>query len=64
MQLSLEPPYLIIKSGVGETEFYRLASEDSDWEHLDGRFVMHFPASERHEDFFSFLLTLFRSYLG
>jgi hypothetical protein len=35
MRLSLEPPYLIVKPGVSEEEFYRLADEDSDWEYLD-----------------------------
>lgn len=63
MQLGLEPPYLIVKPGVSEEEFYRLADEDSDWEYLDGRLIMHSPASERHEDLFRFLLTLFSAYL-
>jgi Uma2 family endonuclease len=59
----LEPPYLIVKPGMTEDDFYRLADEDSDWEFLDGRIVMHSPASSRHEDLFSFLLTLLRGYL-
>ena len=63
MQISLEPPYLIVKPGVSEEEFYRLADEDSDWEYLDGRIVMHSPASNRHENIFCFLLTLLRVYL-
>jgi len=58
MEISLEPPFLIIKPGISEEEFYRLAGEDDDWEYLDGRIVMHSPASERHEDLFRFLLTL------
>lgn len=61
--LKLEPPYLVIRPGVTEEEFYRLAGEDSDWEYLDGRLVMHSPASRDHEDLFSFLMTLFRGYL-
>ena len=48
----LEPPFCIIKPGMSEEEFYRLAGEDSDWEYLDGRIVMHSPASDRHEDLF------------
>lgn len=64
MAMTLEPPYLIIKPGVDEEEFYRLADEDSNWEYLDGRIVMHSPASDRHEELFGFLLTLFTSYLG
>ena len=64
MQISLEPPYLIIKPGITEDEFYRLAGEDSDWEYLDGRVVMHSPASDRHEDIFRFFLTLLSAFLG
>ena len=63
MQISLEPPYLVVKPGLSEEEFYRLADEDSDWEYLDGRIVMHSPASDRHENIFCFLLTLLRAYL-
>jgi Uma2 family endonuclease len=63
MQITLDPPYLIVKPGLDEEEFYRLADEDSDWEYLEGRIVMHSPASNRHEDLFSFLLTLLRGYL-
>jgi Uma2 family endonuclease len=63
MERVLEPPYLIVKPFVSEEEFYRDADEDSDWEYLDGRIVMHSPASDRHEDLFSFLVTLLRAYL-
>jgi Uma2 family endonuclease len=63
VRLSLEPPYLIVKPGVSEEEFYRLADEDTDWEYLDGRIVMHSPASERHENIFCFQLTLLRAFL-
>lgn len=62
MLLDLEPPYLLIKPGVREDEFYALAGEDSDWEYLDGRLVMS-PASDRHEDLFRFLLTLLSVFL-
>jgi Uma2 family endonuclease len=63
MEIALEPPCLIVKPGVSEEEFYRLAGEDSDWEYLDGRIVMHSPATNRHEDLFRFLLTLFSAFL-
>ena len=62
MQVELEPPFVIVRPGVSEDEFYRLAGEDSEWEYLDGRLVMS-PASDRHEDLFCFLLTLLRAYL-
>lgn len=61
MLADLEPPYVVIKPDVSEEEFYALG-EDSDWEYLDGRLVMS-PASDRHEDLFSFLLTLLRGFL-
>jgi Uma2 family endonuclease len=58
----LEPPYLIVKPFATERDFYRLAGEDSDWEYLDGRIVMHSPASDRHEDVFRFLITLLSNF--
>lgn len=61
MLADLDPPYVVIKPDVREEEFYALR-EDNDWEYLDGRLVMS-PASDRHEDLFSFLLTLLRGFL-
>ena len=63
MGISLEPPYLIIKPGMTEAQFYQMADEDSDWEYIAGRIVMHSPASDRHENVFRFLLTLFSNFL-
>jgi Uma2 family endonuclease len=60
----LEPPYLVIKPGMSEEDFYRLADEDSDWEYLDGRIVMHSPASLRHEELFRFLFLVLGHYLS
>lgn len=54
---------MIVKPGLSEDDFYRLADEDSDWEYLDGRIVMHSPASDRHEDLFRFLMTLLSAFL-
>jgi Uma2 family endonuclease len=62
MHVDVEPPYLLIKPGIREEEFYALAGEDSGWEYLDGRLVMS-PASERHENLFRFLLTLLSAFL-
>ena len=62
--LDIDAPYLLVMPGMSETDFYRLADEDSDCEYLDGRIVMHSPASNRHEDVFRFLLTLLSDYLG
>jgi Uma2 family endonuclease len=61
MLVDLEPPYLLIKPGVGEEEFYAMG-EDSNWEYLDGRLVMS-PASKRHEQIFRFLVFLLHAYL-
>jgi Uma2 family endonuclease len=63
MELTLDPPYLIVKPFMTEEDFYRDADEDSDWEYLDGRIVMHSPSSEHHEDLFRFLITLLSGYL-
>ena len=63
MELTIEPPYLIVRPFATEDDFYREAGEDSDWEYLDGRIVMHSPASDRHEDLFRFLLTLVSAYV-
>jgi Uma2 family endonuclease len=63
MELTIEPPYLIVRPFATEDDFYREAGEDSDWEYLDGRIVMYSPASDRHEDLFRFLLTLVSAYV-
>ena len=61
--LKVAPPFLLVKPFVTEEEFYRDATEDSNSEYLDGRLVMHSPASNRHEDLFGFLSMLLRGYL-
>lgn len=48
---------------IAEEAFYRLADEDSGWEYLGGRLLMHAPASDAHEDLFRFLMTLVSVYL-
>ena len=63
IKLTVTPPFLLVKPFVTEEEFYRDATEDSNWEYLDGRLVMHSPASNRHEDCFGFLSMLLRGYL-
>lgn len=61
--MAAEPPFLLVKPFATEEDFYRDATEDSNWEYLDGRIVMHSPASNWHEDHFRFLLTLRSAYL-
>jgi Uma2 family endonuclease len=60
--LTVEPPFLLVKPNVTEEEFYRDATEDTDWEYLDGRLIMHSPASRWHEDCLGFLLFLLRGH--
>lgn len=62
MLIDVEPPFLVVRPGVTEEEFYRLTGEDGDWEYLDGKLVMS-PASDRHEDLFRFLMTLLSAFL-
>jgi len=62
--IEIEPPFLVIKPDLSEDDFYRLAGEDSDWEYIDGRVVMHSPASPRHERLFRFLLFLLEGFLA
>ena len=61
--LTVKPPFLLIKPFVTEEAYYRDATEDSNWEYLDGRLVMHSGESNWHEDRFGFLLTLLSGYL-
>lgn len=62
MELTLDPPFLIVKPFASEEDFYREAGEDTNWEYLDGRIVMHSPASKRHEELFRFLMFLVSGY--
>ncbi len=61
MQVDLES--FVRGAEISEDEFYRRTHEDSDWQYLGGRPVMAAAASNRHEDLFSFLLTLLRAFL-
>ena len=62
MQLDVEPPFVLFKPVDDERAYYDGLDEDSPWELLGGRLAMS-PASERHEDLFRFLLTLFSGHL-
>ncbi|MBA2577130.1 MAG: Uma2 family endonuclease [Euzebyaceae bacterium] len=62
MQLDVEPPFVLFKPVDHERAYYDGLDEDSPWELLGGRLAMS-PASERHEDLFRFLLTLFSGHL-
>lgn len=62
MSIDVEAPFVLTKPSRSEQDFYDLADEDGPWELLDGRLVMS-PASDRHEDLFSFLITLVRAWL-
>jgi Uma2 family endonuclease len=62
METQPEAPHII--QGVSEEEFYSLPDDDCNWQYLGGDLVMEPAASDRHEDLFSFLMTLLRDYLG
>lgn len=60
--IDVEAPFVVTKPVADEREFYDLLDEDAPWELLDGSLVMS-PASNRHEDLFSFLNVLLRAWL-
>ncbi|MGH9381104.1 MAG: Uma2 family endonuclease, partial [Thermoanaerobaculia bacterium] len=62
MVVEVEAPFVLIKPGVSEAEFYAHEGEDSPWEYLDGRLVM-MSASDRHEDLFPFLFIILGGFL-
>lgn len=59
----LEGDYIIYKHGVTEEEFWEFVNEDTNCELIEGILVIHSPASEEHEDIFSYLNAILRVYL-
>ncbi|MHA1652326.1 MAG: Uma2 family endonuclease [Candidatus Helarchaeota archaeon] len=59
----LEPPFLLMKPGVSEEEFFKFATEDISCELIDGMLMIHSPASIQHERIFQFLLILLNRFL-
>lgn len=59
----LEGEYIIMKPEVTEKEFWELANEDSNYELINGVLIIHSPASEEHEDIFSYFNSILRFYL-
>ncbi|MBI2900082.1 MAG: Uma2 family endonuclease [Planctomycetes bacterium] len=57
----VEPPFVLVKPGVSEEEYYRLG-EDSNWELLGGKLVMS-PSSDLQEDIFRWLLRLLDAFV-
>jgi Uma2 family endonuclease len=64
LQLPIDPPFLILKPGVSEEEFFQLANEDISCELIGGTLMIHSPASREHESIFRFLLRLLADYLA
>lgn len=58
----LDKEYIIFQPNVTEEEFFEFANEDTNCELIDGVLIIHSPASETHEDIFSFIMTIMRSY--
>ena len=59
----LEGEYVIFQPDVTEEVFWEYVNEDSNCELINGFLVIHSPASEEHEDIFSYLNALFRLFL-
>lgn len=59
----LEGEYFILQPNVSEEVFWEFVNEDSNCELINGDLIIHSPASEEHEDIFSYLNALFRLYL-
>ncbi|MHA1265818.1 MAG: Uma2 family endonuclease [Candidatus Helarchaeota archaeon] len=59
----IEPPFLLMKPGVSEEEFFQFATEDISCELINGILMIHSPASIEHERIFKFLLILLDQFL-
>jgi Uma2 family endonuclease len=59
----IKPPFLLMKPGVSEQEFFEFATEDISCELIDGMLMIHSPASIQHEQIFQFLLVLLNRFL-
>ena len=59
----LEGEYIICQPDVSEKVFWDYVNEDLNCELINGNLIIHSPASEEHEDIFSYLNTVFRLYL-
>lgn len=55
---SIEPPFILLKPGVTEEEFFEFMDEDIACELLDEVLIVHTPASLEHEKIFKFLLIM------
>ena len=60
--IKISPPYLVIRPGISEEEYFEIANEDSNCELFEGEIIMGSPATFNHEDVFSFLNALIRKY--
>ncbi len=61
--MDAEPETLPPSLTMTEDEFYAWADEDCPYQYLGGELIKE-PVSERHEDLFAFLMSLFYVYLG
>lgn len=62
-EVILDGEYIILKPDVTEEEFWKISSEDSNYELIDGVLVIHSPASEEHGDILLYISTILRFYL-
>lgn len=61
---SVEPPFVLIKPGVSDEEFFEFMEEDIACELLEGVLFVHSPASLEHEEIFQFLLIMLNRFLA
>ncbi len=61
---SVEPPFVLIKPGVSDEEFFEFMEEDIACELLGGVLIVHSPASLEREEIFQFLLIMLNRFLA
>lgn len=62
-QLNLKgDDYLLMKFNVSEDEFWEIATEDSNFELINGVLMIHSPASTEHEQIFGYLYFVLHYY--
>jgi len=61
-RITIEEPYLVIKPGISEREYFELTDEDSNCELFEGELVMGSPANTKHERIFAFLMRVMGIY--
>jgi len=59
----INPPFLLMKPGISEKEFFEFATQDISCDLIDGILMIHSSESIKHERLFQFLLILLNLFL-